>query len=398
MSSKRIFIIAGENSGDLHGSNLVKAIRKMDSSIGFKGLGGPQLASAGVTLMMNIVEDFAIIGFWEILKNLSKFKKLFKGVVDELKNGNYSGIILIDYPEFNLKVARKAKKLGIPIIYYISPQIWAWRRGRRKEISNIVSKMLVVLPFEVKHYEGTGLDVEYVGHPLLDVIKLTMTKDVVCKKFNLDPNKLIIGLLPGSRKGEVERILPIMIATAELIKQKIPDAQFVLPRASTVSQDLIQLHLQNTSLNIMVVNEFRYNVRSILDFALVASGTATLESAFLKTPMVVIYKVSLLTWLIAKNLVTLPYIGLVNILAGDLIVPEFIQNDAKPTAIAKRVLKILNDPEELENIKFELAKVREKIGEPGASINAARAVLEVINRETKKEIQQNIQTTDNTEK
>ena len=387
MSSKRIFIIAGENSGDLHGSNLVKAIRKMDSSIEFKGLGGPQLASAGVTLMMNIVEDFAIIGFWEIVKNISKFKKLFKSVVDELKNGNYSGIILIDYPEFNLKVAREAKKLGIPIIYYVSPQIWAWRRGRRKEISNIVSKMLVVLPFEVKHYEGTGLDVEYVGHPLLDVIKLTMTKDVVCKKFDLDPNKLIIGLLPGSRKGEVERILPIMIATAELIKQKIPDVQFVLPRASTISQDLIQLHLQNTSLNTKVVNEFRYNVRSILDFALVASGTATLESAFLKTPMVVIYKVSLLTWLIAKNLVTLPYIGLVNILAGDLIVPEFIQNDAKPTAIAKRVLKILNDPEELENIKFELAKVREKIGEPGASMNAARAVLEVINRQGKKEQQ-----------
>jgi len=387
MSSKRIFIIAGENSGDLHGSNLVKAIRKMDSSIEFKGLGGPQLASAGVTLMMNIVEDFAIIGFWEILKNLSKFKKLFKSVVDELKNGNYSGIILIDYPEFNLKVAREANKLGIPIIYYVSPQIWAWRRGRRKEIAKIVSKMLVVLPFEVKHYEGTGLDIEYVGHPLLDVIKLTMTKDVVCKKFDLDSNKLIIGLLPGSRKGEVERILPIMIATAELIKQKIPDVQFVLPRASTISQDLIQLHLQNTSLNIKVVNEFRYNVRSILDFALVASGTATLESAFLKTPMIVIYKVSLLTWLIAKNLVTLPYIGLVNILAGDLIVPEFIQNDAKPTAIAKRVLKILNDPEELENIKFELAKVREKIGEPGASMNAARAVLEVINRQGKKEQQ-----------
>ena len=387
MSSKRIFIIAGENSGDLHGSNLVKAIRKMDSSIEFKGLGGPQLASAGVTLMMNIVEDFAIIGFWEILKNLSKFKKLFKSVVDELKNGNYSGIILIDYPEFNLKVAREANKLGIPIIYYVSPQIWAWRRGRRKEIAKIVSKMLVVLPFEVKHYEGTGLDIEYVGHPLLNVIKLTMTKDVVCKKFDLDSNKLIIGLLPGSRKGEVERILPIMIATAELIKQKIPDVQFVLPRASTISQDLIQLHLQNTSLNIKVVNEFRYNVRSILDFALVASGTATLESAFLKTPMIVIYKVSLLTWLIAKNLVTLPYIGLVNILAGDLIVPEFIQNDAKPTAIAKRVLKILNDPEELENIKFELAKVREKIGEPGASMNAARAVLEVINRQGKKEQQ-----------
>ena len=387
MSSKRIFIIAGENSGDLHGSNLVKAIRKMDSSIEFKGLGGPQLASAGVTLMMNIVEDFAIIGFWEILKNLSKFKKLFKSVVDELKNGNYSGIILIDYPEFNLKVAHEANKLGIPIIYYVSPQIWAWRRGRRKEIAKIVSKMLVVLPFEVKHYEGTGLDIEYVGHPLLDVIKLTMTKDVVCKKFDLDSNKLIIGLLPGSRKGEVERILPIMIATAELIKQKIPDVQFVLPRASTISQDLIQLHLQNTSLNIKVVNEFRYNVRSILDFALVASGTATLESAFLKTPMIVIYKVSLLTWLIAKNLVTLPYIGLVNILAGDLIVPEFIQNDAKPTAIAKRVLKILNDPEELENIKFELAKVREKIGEPGASMNAARAVLEVINRQGKKEQQ-----------
>ncbi len=384
MSSKRIFIIAGENSGDLHGANLVRAIRKMDSSIEFKGLGGPQLESAGVSLLVNIIEDYAIIGFWEIIKNLSKFSKLFKKVVEELRSGDYSAIILIDYPEFNLKVAREAKKLNIPIIYYVSPQIWAWRRGRRKEIAKLVSKMLVVLPFEVKHYEGTGLDIEYVGHPLLDVIKLTMTKEVVCNKFDLDPNKLIIGLLPGSRKGEVERILPIMIASAELIKKKKPDVQFVLPRASTIPPETIELHLQNTSLEIKVVNEFRYNVRSILDFALVASGTATLESAFLKTPMVVIYKVAYLTWLIAKNLVTLPYIGLVNIIAGDLIVPEFIQNDAKPTLIAKRVLKILSDPEELENIKFELAKVREKIGEPGASKNAAKAVLSVINGETKK--------------
>ncbi len=381
-NSRKILIIAGENSGDLHASNLVKQLKRLDPTLEFLGFGGNQMKSAGVHLISNIVDRLAIIGFAEVLSKVNKIRRLFRQVRTILEQDRPCAVILIDYPGFNLRVARIAKSMGIAVIYYISPQVWAWRKGRIREIARYVDKMLVIFPFEEGIYREAGVNVTYVGHPLLDVMKLTMTKKQVFERFQFDPNKKLIGLLPGSRKPEVERLLPVMLEAAEMIKARIPDVQFVVPRASTVKKELIDYYIENAGFEVRVVDAYRYNVRSAMDFAIVASGTATLETAFLICPMVILYKTSFLTWIIAKNLVSLPYIGLVNVVAGDMAVPELLQNEATPLNVANRVVKILSNPKEIETIRYELVKVKEKIGGPGASKRAADQVLIVINQRT----------------
>lgn len=381
-NSRKILIIAGENSGDLHASNLAKQLKRLDPTLEFIGLGGNQMKNAGVHLILNIVDRLAIIGFVEVLSKVNKIRRLFRQVRTILEQDRPCAVVLIDYPGFNLRVARIAKSMGIAVIYYISPQVWAWRKGRIREIAKYVDKMLVIFPFEEGIYREAGVNVTYVGHPSLDVMKLTMTKKQVFERFQFDPNKKLIGLLPGSRKPEVERLLPVMLEAAEMIKARIPDVQFVVPRASTVKKELIDYYIENAGIEVHVVDAYRYNVRSAMDFAIVASGTATLETAFLICPMVILYKTSFLTWIIAKNLVSLPYIGLVNVVAGDMAVPELLQNEATPLNVANRVVKILSNPKEMETIRYELAKVKEKIGGPGASKRAAEQVLAVINQRT----------------
>ncbi len=381
-NSRKILIIAGENSGDLHASNLVKQLKRLDPTLEFIGLGGNQMKSAGVRLILNIVDRLAIIGFVEVLSKVNKIRRLFRRVRTILEHDRPCAAILIDYPGFNLRVARIAKSMGIAVIYYISPHVWAWRKGRIREIAKYVDKMLVIFPFEEGIYREAGVDVTYVGHPSLDVMKLTMTKEQVFERFQFDPNKKLIGLLPGSRKPEVERLLPVMLEAAEMIKARIPDVQFVIPRASTVKKELIDYYIENAGIEVHVVDAHRYNVRSAMDFAIVASGTATLETAFLVCPMVILYKTSFLTWIIAKNLVSLPYIGLVNVVAGDMAVPELLQNEATPLNVANRVVKILSNPKEIETIRYELEKVKEKMGGPGASKRAAEQVFAVINQRT----------------
>lgn len=385
-NSRKILIIAGENSGDLHASNLVKQMKHLDPTLEFIGLGGNQMKSAGVRLISNIVDRLAIIGFAEVLRHVNKIRRLFRQVRTVLEHDRPAAVILIDYPGFNLRVARMAHSMRIAVIYYISPHVWAWRKGRVNEIAKCVDKMLVIFPFEEGIYREAGVDVTYVGHPLLDVMKLTMTKEQVFERFHFDPNKKLIGLLPGSRKPEVERLLPVMLEAAEMIKARVPDVQFVIPCASTVKKELIDYYIENAGVEVHVVDAYRYNVRSAMDFAIVASGTATLETAFLICPMVILYKTSFLTWVIAKNLVSLPYIGLVNVVAGDMVVPELLQNEATPLNVANRVVKILSSPKEIETIKYELAKVKEKMGGPGASKRAAEQVLAVINQRTEKHV------------
>lgn len=373
--SKKIFIIAGENSGDLHASNLVRSIKSINSEYEFFGLGGDQLEKAGTRLLANIVQKLAIIGFVEIVRNIKRLKDLFNRVDTVLREDKPDAVILIDYPGFNIRVARMAKALNIPVIYYISPQVWAWRKKRIFEIAKVVDKMLVILPFEEELYKNVGVDVEYVGHPLFDVMKITMDKNTICERFNIDPNKKIIGLLPGSRKKEIVALLSPMLEAAEMIKQKLPEVQFVIPRATTVSRGLVNKLVDQCSLEVKVVNELRYNVRSTFDFAIVASGTATLETAFLLCPMVIVYKVSFITWLIAKNLVDLPYIGLVNVVADELIVPELLQDEVTAQNISRIALKVLTNPKETTRIKHELKKIKDKMGGPGASEKAASIIV-----------------------
>ena len=379
MGAKDIFIVAGENSGDLHGSNLVRELLKLDPELTVTGIGGGQLQQAGVKLLANIVDRLAIIGLTGVVKNAERIFRLYRKAIRFLEERRPGVVILIDYPGFNFRVMRAAKERGIPVVYYIMPQVWAWHQSRIYTLRDLTDRMLVVFPFEEKLCQSAGMkQVRYVGHPLLDVMNLTMTRPEVFERFQFDPHKKLIGLLPGSRKPEIDRILPAMLGAAERIKKAIPDVQFALPRASTIKPELIQYYLSASDVEVKVVDAFRYNVRSVMDFALVKSGTSTLETAILKCPMVIIYKVSFLAWLIGKSVVKLPFIGLVNIIAGEMIVPELLQNEATPMNIAERTIALLGDEKQLENIRYALAKVTEKLGGPGASIRAAQEVIEVL--------------------
>ena len=379
MGAKDIFIVAGENSGDLHGSNLVREILKLDPELSVTGIGGGQLQQAGVKLIANIVDRLAIIGLTGVLRNAERIIRLYRKALRYLEERRPALVILIDYPGFNFRVMRAAKKRGIPVVYYIMPQVWAWHQSRIYTLRDLTDRMLVVFPFEEKLCQSCGMkQVRYVGHPLLDVMNLTMTREEVFEKFQFYPHKKLIGLLPGSRKPEIDRLLPSMLGAAERIKRAIPDVQFALPRASTIKPELIQYYLSASDVEVKVVDAFRYNVRSAMDFALVKSGTSTLETAILNCPMVIIYKVSFLGWLIGKSLVKLPFIGLVNIIAGEMIVPELLQNEATPMNIAEKTIALLRDERQMDNVRYALAKVKEKLGGAGASRRAAEQVMEVL--------------------
>jgi lipid-A-disaccharide synthase len=353
----------------------------MDPTLRISGIGGNQLQQAGVNLIANIVDRLAIIGLTGVLWNAERIIRLYIKVLRFFDSVKPAAVILIDYPGFNFKVMRAAKKRGIKVVYYIMPQVWAWHQSRINTLRDLTDRMLVVFPFEKKLCEVNGMkQVRYVGHPLLDVMNLTMTKDEVFEKFGFDPDKKLIGLLPGSRKPEIDRLLPCMVGAAERIKKAMPDVQFALPRASTIKPELIQYYLSTSDVEIKVVDAFRYNVRSTMDFALVKSGTSTLETAILNCPMVIIYKVSFLAWLIGKSVVKLPFIGLVNIIAGEMIVPELLQNEATPMNIAEKTIELLKDKKQLENIRFALRQIKDKLGGGGASRLAALEVLEVINQ------------------
>jgi lipid-A-disaccharide synthase len=376
-----IFISAGEASGDLHASNLVRAIAKRAPDLRFRGLGGEKLVGAGVELIENIVDRHAHIGL-HALRSLRKYYDLLREIEEHLRRERPAAVVLLDSPEFHLRVARMATQLGIPVVYYIAPQIWAWRFGRIRRIRRDISKVLCILPFEEKIFRDHDVDVTYVGHPILDIMKLTMTRDEVFDHFGFDRAKRLVGILPGSRRQEIKRLLPTMLEAAAIIHAERPDTQFVIPRALTVSQSMLDEHLAEAQIPVHVVDEYRYNVRSAMDFCLCKSGTSTLETAFLGCPMVIVYRVDLFSGMIGQALVNLPFVGLVNIVGGEQVVPECIQTEATPHMIARRALHILGDEELYRNTQFQLRRIRERCGGPGASGRAANEVLRLIGRDS----------------
>lgn len=380
----RLFIIAGEPSGDIHGANMVKALLQKCPEARIVGLGGPNMKAAGVKILSNIVEDLAIIGIAGVIKNFPRIRRLFLRTVNFLATQRPDALILVDYPGFNLRMAAEAKKLGIPVIYYISPQVWAWRRGRIHTIAEVVDKMIVIFPFEEGLFRQAGLDVTYVGHPLLDLLQIDMNKEQVWNHFGLDPGKRLIGLVPGSRKSEIEGMLPVMLGAAERLIQKVPDVQFALPRATTISPEYLDKFISKCDVNVVVADRYRYNLRSTFDFSWVTSGTATLETAMLVSPMIIVYRVNFLTWLIGKRFMTLACIGLPNIIAGDIIVPELLQDEFTAQNLADTTHRFLTHPEELQQMREALQLVKEKLGGPGASALAAEAVLETLDRKPRR--------------
>lgn len=371
-------IIAGEASGDLHGGVLASSLKELDPSLRLIGLGGEKMMYAGVETYRDI-EDLSVVGLGEILRNLKKFKAVFRLLVEKLNSEKPDCVVLIDYPEFNLRFAREAKRRKIPLVYYISPQIWAWRKGRIKTIKSAVDKMVVIFKFEEELYKKEGVDVEFVGHPLLDVVSPMFSREEFIRRENLDGNKKIIALLPGSRQIEVIRNLPTMIDAALLIKTNLGrDIQFIIAKVPSVEDEIYENIIKRLDFPIPIIEGYPYDCINASDLTLVASGTATLETAILEKPMLIIYKVSLLTWAVGKMLVKIPDIGLVNIVAGKRIVPEFIQFDATPQKIADEAISLLSSPEKLNEIKTALKTIKEKLGKQGASERAAQIVLDHI--------------------
>jgi len=368
---KKVMIVAGEASGDLHGSRLVNALLKLDPTIHFYGIGGGKMKEEGVEVIFH-ASELAVVGIFEVLIHFKVILAAFQRLKRLIEDDPPDLLILVDYPDFNLRLARIAKKKQVPILYYISPQVWAWRKKRVKTIARLVNKMAVVFPFEVPIYQREKVDVEFVGHPLLDVVKSDILREEALTKFGLDSAKITIGLLPGSRKSEVRRILPPMLDAAKVLQKEMGNIQFIIPLAPGLSEEEVHFLLDKKGIAVKIVHGDIYEVINTCLCVIVASGTATLETAIMGKPMVIVYKISFLTYLIGKMMISVKNIGMVNIVAGKEVCPELIQGEANPRRIAQEVKKIVQTPLLYQRMQEELKGIREKLGHSGASFRVAQ--------------------------
>ena len=377
MKSRLVLIVAGEASADLHGSNLVRAMKRLDPGIMFQGIGGHGMKTQGVEILVPSSE-MAVVGLTEVLPRLCKIAGAYRSLKTILKKNHPDLLILLDYPDFNIMLSRVAKQCGVPVLYYISPQVWAWRRRRVEKLRRRVDRLAVILPFEEAFYRQNGLEVEYVGHPLLDVIPPRRDKNSALRELGMAEAYPVVGLLPGSRKEEVVKLLPTMAGAALELIETFPDLKCLLPRASTIPEDVIASILENHPLEVKVIHGNMHTVLSACDLAFVASGTATLETAIMQVPMVILYRVSPLSYWIGKKLIRVPSIGLPNLVAQKKIVPELIQDEVTAERLTREALSLLGDSKRRDHMVNELIKVREKLGSISASKRTARIALEMM--------------------
>lgn len=367
-------IVAGEASGDIYGADLVSEARKLSPDLQFFGIGGARMREVGVDTLVDS-SDMAVVGLVEVIKHFDVISAAFKKLKHIIQNDPPDLLILIDYPGFNLRLAKIAKKAGVKVLYYISPQIWAWRQGRVKKIGRLVDHMAVILPFEAPFYERYGVPVTFVGHPMLDIVAVSMDRDSAAASFNLDPSRTIVGLFPGSRRNEIERLLPVIIASAVTLKEQFPGIQFILPLASTLRTDDIMPQLTAAGLDVTITRERIHDMIRACDAVISVSGTVTLEIALVGTPMVIIYKLAPLTYQLAKRLVKVPNIGLCNIVAGETVVRELVQDQANSADISTEVGKLLTDHTYHAAIVDKLGEIRAKLGRGGASALVAQLAI-----------------------
>lgn len=377
INKKNILVIAGEVSGDLIGASLIKELKKTDPSLMFFGIGGDKMLAEGMEVSCHI-NRMAFLGFAEVIKHLPFIKKVQKKLIEIVKSKNIENVVLIDYPGFNLSIAKKLKALGVKIIYYVSPQLWAWGSGRIKKVRNLVDKMLVVFPFEEKMYKDNNVNVEFVGHPLVERInnhEFLLYEDL-CSKFQLVKEKSILLIMPGSRENEVKQIFPQTIMAAGRIASEF-DMQIVVSCSSNLNEELFTGY--SDVVDFKLIKGFTYDLMKHAKFGIIKSGTSTLEAGYFSLPMLIVYKTNYLTYLVVKKLIKVDSIGMVNILLEEKITPELIQNRLTENSVYEESKKILSNSSEYEKIKTKLSEVKNKLAGETASVSAAKSIYKIIN-------------------
>jgi lipid-A-disaccharide synthase len=371
-------IVAGEASGDLHGAELARELLALNRSFALSGIGGDGMAGAGVNLYCDI-SRLAVMGLIEVVSRLKDIRAAMKILEKQFQANRPDLLVLIDYPGFNLELARRAKKYNIPVLYYISPKIWAWREGRIKNIKKYVDRLAVILPFEKKFYQKYGVEVDFVGNPLLDKVHTTMTVEEFKSVNDIEHDATVVGLMPGSRKQEIVKLLPRFLQAASLLSAKNKKLVFLLPLAETLTEDDLKEHgLFEHSLDVRVFKENRYETMAACDVAIAASGTLTMELAILQVPMVVCYRISSLSYLLAKPFVNFEFASLVNLVAGKEVVPELLQYRATPENIYREIQPLLSNREISDAMKQELAHVVQLLGQPGGAGRTAALAMEML--------------------
>jgi lipid-A-disaccharide synthase len=375
----RVLLVAGEASGDLHGADFVRALRARVGAVRVCGMGGAALQAAGMERLVDDVADTAMVGTFEGWGGLRKLWRAYRTLARALRAERPDLCVLIDFPDFNVRLARVAHRAGVPVLYYIGPQVWAWRRGRVRTIARRVDRLALVFPFEPDLYRGRGLAAEFVGHPLLDRVGGVADRDTALRQAGLDPARRTIVLLPGSRRAEIANMLPVFLAAAQRLVARDPGLQVALVRAHTVSPEQLAPHVAAAGLPVHVVDDAPYDVIAASDVALVKSGTSTLECALLECPMVIAYRVSPVTAMVGRLLVRgVTHIGLPNIVAGRAVVPELFQGEVTPERLADAASPLLDDPSVRQTVLAGLREVRARLGSGGAAERAAALAAEMM--------------------
>ena len=372
--SKTVFIVTGEASGDLHAANLSKELLKLDNSLQLEGMGGRKMREAGVNVLFD-ASKVAVMGIVEVLIKYRMIKAVLNQIEHHIKTSPPDLLILVDYPEFNLKMARHARRMGIKVLFYISPQVWAWRPKRIHKIGRLIDHMAVIFKFEEACYQQANIPVTFVGHPLVDKVIRTIPRDQKRRQLGLDGNQPVIGLFPGSRNSEIERLLPLMLEIAASMLTRDSNLRFVMPVANSLDYDAIQRQCEQSSADIVLTRGDIYNLIPCCDAIVSCSGTVTLEIAQLGVPLCIIYKMSWMSYQIMSRLITIPYVGLANIVANQSIVREFLQKNASVANISAEIFRLLEDDDYRNTMIRNMRLVRENLGEGAGSENMAKLAL-----------------------
>ncbi|MBL1319735.1 MAG: lipid-A-disaccharide synthase [Methylophaga sp.] len=376
-TNKLIYVIAGEASGDAHAARMLTELKLLAPNYIVKGIGGDKMRAAGAETFVDFSE-LAVMRLIEVIKRYRSLKKIFNQTVDLLKEERPDLLILVDYPGFNLKLAKEAKALGIKVLYYISPKIWAWRAGRIKTIKQNVDHMAVLFPFEVPIYQDAGVPVSCVGHPLVDAVKKELTTEQAKTKLGINNDQQVLGLFPGSRRSEVEVLLPIMIESAERISQEINNLNVVVPLATGLDKSVLEPIIANSSLTIKLVDDDFYQLTAACDAIVAASGTVTLEIALLGVPHFISYRVSPLSYAILSRFVKIPYVGLCNIVTGENVVLELLQNEVTAERFEKELIPLFTDSANKDHAEKIRQQILSALGPSGGANNMAELVVSLL--------------------